>query len=58
MCVLQKDKKKKYVGGCTVRCGGRGASEGPMPRHRFPLRDQSHDGVAYNRVYLGHGQGS
>jgi hypothetical protein len=29
-----------------------------MPRHPFPLRDQPHEGIAWTRVYSGHGERS
>jgi hypothetical protein len=32
-------------GGGAVRCGGRGASKGPILRQPFLLRDQPHDGI-------------
>lgn len=30
---------------------GRGCLGCPMPRHPFPLRDQSHDGVVENGLF-------
>jgi hypothetical protein len=45
------------VGGCIVRCGGRGCLSGPMLRHPFPLRDQPYDNIVQNRVYSGHREG-
>jgi hypothetical protein len=45
-------------GGGIVRYGGKKCLRGPILRHHFPMRDQSHKGLGQNRVYSGHGEGS
>jgi hypothetical protein len=42
--------------GGVVRYGGRRYLSGPMSRHPFLLRDQPHDSIVQNRVYLGPGK--
>jgi hypothetical protein len=46
------------LGGCVVRYRGRGYLCEPMLRHPLTLRDQPQDGIVYNRVDSGHGEGS
>ncbi|KRX29278.1 hypothetical protein T09_3096 [Trichinella sp. T9] len=38
-----------FYGG-VVRYGGRGCLSGPMPRHPFPLSDQSYEEKGRERV--------
>jgi hypothetical protein len=54
-------KRERNIRIHSKGCGevwGMGCLSRPMPRHPFPLRDQPHDSIAWNRVYLGHVEGS
>jgi hypothetical protein len=42
-------------------CGevwGKGVTQRAHGEASLPLRDQPHDSIAQNKVYLGHGEGS
>jgi hypothetical protein len=56
--IKRKEKPRIFLEEAQYGVGGRGCLCRSMLRHPFSLRDQLHDGIVENRVYLGHREGS